>query len=84
MTQDELEIESWRYSGRAFFVLPLSSGRIAILCPNRQPYRVVDNWELAKTIGLGAENFQLQQSVRVARAVSNEVVKLGEGLDLDL
>ena len=84
MTDDELEIESWRYSGRAFFVLPLSSGRIAILCPNRQLYRVVDDWELAKSIGPHAENYQTQQSFRVDRMVSNDVVKLGEGLDLDL
>jgi hypothetical protein len=83
MTDDELEVESWRYSGRAFWVLPLSSGRIAILQPNRQPYRIVDDWELAKTVGLSAENFQLQTTYRERITLAKEVIDINtEDLDL--
>jgi len=82
MTDDEIEIESWRYSGRAFIVMPLSSGRIAILCPNRQPYRIVDNWELAKSVGASAENFQLQSSLKMKREMTEEMAKIDVELDL--
>lgn len=55
MTEDEQEAESLRYGHKAFFVLPLSSGKIAILTPRRDLFRVVENWEEAKAVGPLAE-----------------------------
>jgi hypothetical protein len=83
MTQDEMEVQSWRYSGRAFFCLPLSSGRIAILCPNRTLYRIVDNWYTAAVVGMSAENFQLQRTlIERATLVTQSLDINTEELDL--
>jgi hypothetical protein len=83
MTDEHMEIESWRYSGRAFFCLPLSSGRIAILCPNRSLYRIVDNWHTAAVVGMSAENFQLQNTLRErATLVVNAMNINTEDIDL--
>ena len=45
------EIENKRYLGDAFFVLPLASGRNALLTPRRDLAYIVDSWEAAKAIG---------------------------------
>lgn len=82
MTDEHLEIESWRYSGRAFFVLPLTTGRIAILCPNRQLYRIVDDWNLAKTVGASAENFQLQNVMKEKAQLALDIIDIEVDLDL--
>lgn len=55
MTEDEQEAESLRYSHEAFYILPLSSGKIAILTPRRDLFRIVETWEEAKVVGLLAE-----------------------------
>jgi len=55
MTEDQQEAESLRYGHKAFFVLPLSSGKIAILTPRRDLWRIVENWEEAKVVGRLAE-----------------------------
>jgi hypothetical protein len=55
MSPDEMEAESLRYSAAAFFVLPLSSGRIAILTPRRNLFRIVADWTEAMAIGPLAE-----------------------------
>lgn len=51
MTDDEMYLENNRYLAAAFYVLPLPSGRIAILTPRRDPFRVVESWEEALTVG---------------------------------
>jgi hypothetical protein len=61
MSPDIQEAHSLRYSAAAFFVLPLSSGRIAILTPRRDLYRIVESWEEALVIGPCAE----QSPIRV-------------------
>lgn len=43
MTEDEQEVESLRYAD-AIKVLPLSGGRIAMLGPRNELYKIVDNW----------------------------------------
>lgn len=43
MTEDEQEAESLRYAD-AIKVLPLSSGRIALLGPRNELYKIVDTW----------------------------------------
>lgn len=43
MTPDEQEAESFRYAD-AIKVLPLSSGKIAMLGPRNELYKIVDNW----------------------------------------
>ena len=45
------EIENKRYLHHAFFVLPLASGRIALLTPRRDLAYIVDSWEAAKAFG---------------------------------
>jgi hypothetical protein len=51
MTEDELYIENHRYLADAFFVLPLPSGKLAILTPRRDLFRVVESWEEARRVG---------------------------------
>lgn len=53
MTEDEQEAESYRYSTRTMKILPLTSGRIAVLGPRNELFRIVDTWDEAK--GLGPE-----------------------------
>lgn len=48
MTEDEQEAESNRYSSRVMKILPLDSGRIAVLGPRNELFRIVDTWEEAK------------------------------------
>jgi hypothetical protein len=55
MTPDEQEAESHRYSNLAFFVLPLESGRIAILTPRRDLFKIVSGWDEALVEGAKAE-----------------------------
>ncbi len=43
MTEDEQEAQSLRYA-RWVKVLPLSSGRIALLGPRCELYKIVDTW----------------------------------------
>lgn len=52
MTEDEQEAESLRYGHKAFLVLPLSSGKIALLTPRHDLFRIVETWEEAKVVGL--------------------------------
>lgn len=46
-----MQIENERYV-RAFFVLPLLSGRIAVLGPRHDLLAVVETWDEAKAAGL--------------------------------
>jgi hypothetical protein len=78
MTQDEMEIESWRYSNRAFFVLPLTSGKIAVLQPNRQFFALVNSWDHAKEIGPHAQMEQEKNYIRTTDALAIDT----EDLDL--
>lgn len=58
MTNDEIEAENGRYT-RAFFVLPLSSGWIAVLNARREIFGFAESWESAKLLGEGViENEQ--------------------------
>lgn len=83
MTEDDrMEIESWRYSSHAFFVLPLSSGNIAILTPNRQFFMLAKDWENAKNIGPQAERYQIAQSMREQPRIFKEYEIDTGGLDL--
>jgi hypothetical protein len=62
-TQNELnELNSKRYGPEAFWVLPLASGRIAVLTPNRAFYRIVANFAEAIKVGPMAESYQLAKS----------------------
>lgn len=45
------QIENERYLDEAFFVLPLVTGRIAILTPRRELFKIVDDWNEAKALG---------------------------------
>lgn len=54
MDNDLQEAESHRYSDLAFYVLPLESGKIAILGPRREFFKIVDTWEEAKIEGPNA------------------------------
>lgn len=86
MTDDELdahEIESWRYSGRAFFILPLSSGNIAVLKPNRELYCVCSDWQSVLDNGADAQAAQIDQYRRAPTQFKLEGIDM-EGLDLDL
>lgn len=47
MTEDQQEAESLRYSNEAFFVLPLESGRIAVLSPRRDLWGIASTFEEA-------------------------------------
>lgn len=58
MDNDYMELESYRYSNRAFWCLPLSSGRIAVLTPRRDLFKIVEDWEQAKLYGPSAEAAQ--------------------------
>jgi hypothetical protein len=78
MSSDVIEMESWRYSNKAFFVLPLSSGRIAVLQPNRQFYAWADSWEHAKELGPLAARAQEDRHVRTISALAIDI----EDLDL--
>lgn len=51
MDEDQFYIENHRYLAEAFFVLPLPSGRIAVLTPRRDLFRIVNSWEEAKQCG---------------------------------
>jgi hypothetical protein len=51
VSTDQREAESRRYSNAAFFVLPLESGRIAVLTPRRELFRVVEDWAEAMAVG---------------------------------
>lgn len=70
LTEEDLEIENNRYLDVAFFVLPLASGRIAILTPRRDLYKIVDTWEEAREIGSQAapkyatKNYQKPQRAK--------------------
>lgn len=55
MDEDWQEAESLRYSRAAFFVLPLKSGKIAVLTPRRDIFAICDTWEDARVIGFNAE-----------------------------
>lgn len=66
-TTDDLFLENHRYLEAAFFVLPLPSGRIAILTPRRDHFATVDSWEEAMRIGPSAgfaraASFSLEKS----------------------
>lgn len=52
---DHNEAHSLRYSRAAFFVLPLASGRIAVLTPRRDLFAIADTWTEACEIGPWAE-----------------------------
>lgn len=78
---DELEIESWRYSGRAFFILPLSSGSIAILTPNRELYCVCSDWQSVLDNGPDAQAAQIEKYRKAPVQFSIEGID-AEGLDL--
>lgn len=51
MTEDSLWIENHRYLKEAFWVLPLPSGKIAVLTPRRELFQIVGSWDEAKKIG---------------------------------
>ena len=77
LTDEEMEIENNRYTYRAFFVLPLSSGRIAVLHPNRSSFMVVDNWHSAIIAGINAEADQLANAPQ-------RTINVDLGLNIDL
>ena len=85
LTEEErMEVESWRYSGRAFFILPLSSGAIAILTPNREFYTVCSDWQSVLDNGPDAQAAQIDKYRRApVRPFKIEGIDV-EGLDLDL
>lgn len=47
MTPDEMQVESQRYGERAFMVLPLDTGHIAVLSLYREVIAICNNWEEA-------------------------------------
>jgi hypothetical protein len=53
MTDEQLEIENDKYV-KSFVVLGLSNGRIAVLTPRRELFKVVDTWEEAKIVGINS------------------------------
>lgn len=77
VSDEQMEIESNRYSAAAFWVLPLESGRIAVLGPRRDLYKVVDTWDEAKVVGPEAEGTVR----RIVIPTAAPVIDLG---DLDL
>lgn len=81
ITDDYLEYESWRYSARAFWCLPLSSGKIAILTPRRDFFKLVDTWDEAKVHGPLAEN---AQKVHAPIADDRPLTKSTLNIELDL
>lgn len=81
MTDEEMEIENGRYTHRAFFVLPLSSGNIAVLHPNRSLYCVCPDWESAKDNGPNAERDQLR---KIARPPVDTLLKNFDMSSIDL
>ena len=92
-TQNELnELHSKRYGPEAVWVLPLTSGRIAVLTPNRAFYRIVDNFAEAARVGPLAESYQLAKSrTRAAEERqleltlrSQSLIETLEELELDL
>lgn len=50
MTDEEMYIENHRYLD-AFFVLPLPTGRIAVLNQRREPFAIVEKWTDLATEG---------------------------------
>lgn len=61
MTDDMMQVENERYLPAAFFVLPLASGRIALLSPRRDLYKIVETWEEAKACGPLASKVEKQR-----------------------
>ena len=45
MTEDENEANSLRYGAKAFYILALSSGKFAILFPDRSLFKIVNTIE---------------------------------------
>ncbi len=79
MTNDEMEIQSWRYSGRAFYILPLSSGNTAILTPNREFYCLCSDWQSILDNGPDAQAAQIEKYQKAPVRLT-----IGEDIDLDL
>lgn len=44
LTADHIEVENEKYHDKVCFVLPLSSGRLAVLHGDRRCYKIVDTW----------------------------------------
>lgn len=55
MTDDQMEAESHRYSDLAFFILPLSSGKIAVLSPRREIWDIVES--LSEAVSAAAAGY---------------------------
>lgn len=81
LTDEHMEIESFRYSGKAFFILPLSSGNIAILTPNRELYTVCSDWQSVLDNGPDAQAAQIDKCRKAPIQFSIEGID-AEGLDL--
>ncbi len=82
MTQDEMEIENKRYLADAFFVLPLESGRIALLTPRRDLFKIVDSWEEAKLEGPKAEAHARPLRYDVPESTVKKLAKLKIDIDI--
>lgn len=76
---EKIEIDNRRYLRHAFWVLPLESGRIALLTPRRDLFKVVDNWDEAMRDGPLAEAAQL-----APRLIEEPLTKTTHTFDLDL
>lgn len=74
-----IEIDNRRYLRYAFWVLPLVSGRIAVLTPRRDLFKVVDNWDEAMRVGPLAEAAQL-----APRLIEEPLTGSKFNIDLDL
>ena len=75
MTDDEMEAESGRYGPDAFTVLPLSSGRIAVLGPRRELWGITDSFALA--CELAAMKRAPRQVIVTTKSVKVDLKRLG-------
>ena len=81
MTDDENEANSLRYGAKAFYILALSSGKFAILFPNRSLFKIVNTIEETLAEGPKAQAFYLNRKVN--SPYQSTIMTLGE-LELDL
>jgi len=66
MTPDEMEAETYKYADLAFWILPLSSGKLAVLSPRRNVWGIADDLEGAKF--LAKQGYDSEARVRSARS----------------
>lgn len=62
LSVDVMEVENEKYHEKVAFILPLSSGRFAVLTPQRRLYQIVD--ALEEAVGLAPRAYEADRQTR--------------------